>query len=172
MEIVDAFVAQSLALLCRDRGRNQLAGLGLVIQAVEQRCGVPVGEVLALYGQEGYREQEAKALEEVIASSDKLILAVAGGIVAMPETFERLLSRFHTIWLQATQEEHMARVRAQGYYRPMTGTPEAMQQLRSILKDRETAYGRADIRLETSGKPLDQSASELLAMIEARRFLA
>jgi len=141
-------------------------------QAIEQRCGVPVGEVMALYGQEGYREQEASALEDVIASNDKLILAVAGGIVAVPETYERLLSRFHTIWLQATPEEHMARVRAQGDYRPMTGNPEAMQQLRSILKDRETAYGRADIRLETSGKTLGQSSDELLTLIETRRFLA
>ncbi len=141
-------------------------------EAIENRCGVPISEVMALYGQDGYREQEARALEDVIESSDKLILAVAGGIVAMPETFERLLSRFHTIWLRATPEEHMARVRAQGDYRPMTGNPEAMVQLKAILKDRETAYDRADVRLDTSGKPLHRSANELLAMIKAQRFLS
>lgn len=141
-------------------------------QAIEERCGVPVGEVLALYGQDGYRAQEAQALQEVIDGNERMILEVAGGIVAMPETYDLLLSRCHTIWLRTSPDEHMARVRAQGDYRPMTGNPEAMAQLRAILHDREAAYTRADARLDTSGRTLDQSRRELLELIEARGFLA
>ncbi len=140
-------------------------------KAIEERCGVPVGEVLALYGQDGYRAQEARALQEVIAGSDRMVLAVAGGIVAVPETFDLLLARCHTVWLRASPEEHMARVRAQGDYRPMTGNPEAMAQLRDILRDRETAYDRAGARLDTSGQTLEQSTGALLELIKAQGFL-
>ena len=100
-----------------------------------------------------------------------MILAVAGGIVADPLTFNDLLANFHTVWVKASPEEHMNRVRAQGDERPMTGNPEAMAQLKSILTSREAIYDRAQARLDTSGKTVEQSLRELLNLIAAQRFL-
>lgn len=138
---------------------------------IEDHSGMPVNEVLALYGQEGYRKLEAQAVDRVIATYDTMILAVAGGIVAEPETYAMLLSHFHTIWLKATPDEHMARVRAQGDTRPMAGNPEAMEQLKSILRSREALYDRAQAKLDTAGKPLEQSLEELVALIRDRGFI-
>ncbi|MDA3888691.1 MAG: helix-turn-helix transcriptional regulator [Allgaiera sp.] len=138
---------------------------------IEDHVGMPVTEVLALYGQEGYRRLEAQAIERIIATHDSLILAVAGGIVAEPDTYKMLLSRFHTIWLKAAPDEHMARVRAQGDTRPMAGNPEAMEQLKSILHSRVALYRRAGAMLDTSGKPLETSVQELLDLIRDRGFL-
>lgn len=138
---------------------------------IEDHAGMPVGEVVSLYGGEGYRQLEAQALNRIIATHDTVILAVAGGIVAEPEAFKTLLAHFHTIWVRATPEEHMSRVRGQGDMRPMAGNPEAMQQLRAILKSREPLYERALAQLDTSGKPLQASADELVQLIRDRRFL-
>lgn len=138
---------------------------------IEAQAGMPVNEVMALYGQEGYRRLEAQALERVIATHEALILAVAGGIVAEPDTYNTLLQHFHTIWVRATPEEHMARVRAQGDTRPMAGNPEAMEQLRHILTSREALYERALAKLETSGRAVDESLQELLDLITGRQFL-
>ena len=74
-----------------------------------------------LYGPEGYRHLERQSLERIVAMHGKIVLAVAGGIVSQPETFNYLLQNFHTIWLKAKPEEHMARVRGQGDERPMAG---------------------------------------------------
>ena len=74
----------------------------------------PVNEIMALYGQEGYRRLERQSVERIVATSDALVLAVAGGIVSEPETFTYLLRHYHTVWLKARPEEHMSRVRAQG----------------------------------------------------------
>lgn len=139
---------------------------------IEDHSGLPASEVMALYGPEGYRELEAKSLEQVIKTNDRLVLAVAGGIVAVPETYDTLLNNFHTIWLRATPEEHMARVRAQGDERPMIGYPGALEQLKSILASRETAYDRALVRLETSGKSEMETLKELLTVIEEKQFFA
>lgn len=138
---------------------------------IEDHAGMAVTEVLALYGQEGYRRLEAQALSRIVAMHDTMILAVAGGIVAEPDTYTALLSQFHTIWVKATPEEHMARVRAQGDTRPMAGNPEAMDQLRHILTSREAPYDQARARLDTSGRTMEQSLGDLLALIADRRFL-
>lgn len=137
---------------------------------IEEHAGMPVNEILALYGQEGYRQLEAQAVSRVIATHDMMILAVAGGIVSAPDTYKTLLAHFHTVWLKATPDEHMARVRSQGDTRPMEGNPEAMEQLRSILRSRETLYEKAVARLDTSGKPLQTSADELVDLIRERGF--
>lgn len=139
---------------------------------IEDRSGMPVDEVMALYGQEGYRKLEAQALDHVIATHDRLILAVAGGIVGEPETYGRLLRCFHTIWVRTSPNEHMARVRAQGDTRPMAGNPEAMEQLRSILTGREALYRQAGAQLDTSGKTVAASVDELAALIAEQNFLS
>ncbi|SMO74479.1 transcriptional regulator, XRE family with shikimate kinase activity [Thalassovita litoralis] len=138
---------------------------------IEEQSGMPVNEVMALYGQEGYRKLEAQAVSRVIQTHDTMILAVAGGIVAAPDTYTTLLNRFHTIWVKAAPTEHMERVRAQGDTRPMAGNPEAMQELKSILTSREALYEKALARLDTTGKTLDVSLRELLALIADHKFL-
>lgn len=140
-------------------------------RAIEAAGGMPIGEIMGLYGPEGYRQLEADALDKIVAEQDRAVVAVAGGIVSDAQTFDRLLDRFHTIWIKASPEEHMARVRAQGDTRPMDGNPQAMAQLRLILTSREAEYGRADTVLDTSGQGVEASLTELLALIERNRFI-
>ncbi len=132
---------------------------------IEEHAGMPVSDIMAFYGQEGYRKLEADALDRIIATHDQMILAVAGGIVAEPTTYQKLLARFHTIWIKASPQEHMDRVRAQGDERPMAGNPEAMEQLRSILASREPLYSRAEAQLDTSGATLETSLKQLIRLI-------
>lgn len=132
---------------------------------IEEQSGMPVSEVMALYGQEGYRRLERQALERIVARTDCVVLAVAGGIVAEPETYNFLLRHFHTIWLKASPDEHMKRVRAQGDERPMAGNPKAMEELNVILKSREVLYGRAEAVVNTTGKPLPESRAELIRTV-------
>lgn len=134
-------------------------------QEIEAASGMPVNEVMALYGQEGYRRLERQAVERIVATHDEIALAVAGGIVSEPETFDLLLRHFHTVWLKAAPEEHMARVRAQGDTRPMAGNPAAMEELRSILTSREALYARAGIHVDTSGHSPEESLDEVLASL-------
>lgn len=132
---------------------------------IEKEVGMPVGEIMALYGAEGYRELEAETLERIGGGHSRVMLAVAGGIVSEPRAFETALSRFHTVWIKATPEDHMNRVRAQGDLRPMAGNPQAMAQLRQILESREARYARAAYQLDTGGKSVEVSRDELRALL-------
>ena len=156
-------------------GRLAAAALGLPFRElnedIEEASGMPASEVMALYGPEGYRHLESQSIERIVATEDRLVLAVAGGIVSQPETFDYLLRHFHTIWLKAEPEEHMARVRGQGDERPMAGNPDAMSELRSILKSREALYARAKVHVDTSGATVEESLASLLRAIETNGFL-
>lgn len=139
--------------------------------AIEERAGIPIGEIIALYGQEGFRQLEADTIEEVIASHKKVVVAAAGGIVSEDATYQQVLARFHTVWVRTTPSEHMERVKAQGDTRPMAGNPQAMIQLREILKTREAFYEQADHELDTNGKSVAESVSDLLHLIRDNQIL-
>jgi XRE family aerobic/anaerobic benzoate catabolism transcriptional regulator len=132
---------------------------------IEEQSGMPVQEVMALYGQEGYRRLERQALERIVARMDRLVLAAAGGVVGEPETFAFLLRHFHTVWLKASPEEHMQRVIRQGDVRPMAGNPKAMEELNAILTRREALYARAEAKVDTSGRTLDESRADLIEAV-------
>ncbi len=135
---------------------------------IENESGMPVSEVIALYGAEGYRQREHALINALSERQDKVVLAVGGGIVSDSNTFNRILSSFHSIWLRASPQEHMQRVRDQGDYRPMAGNPNAMDDLKLILTNREEAYSKADITVDTSGQTVEQSSN---AVFEAIRNL-
>ncbi|MFK7854747.1 MAG: helix-turn-helix transcriptional regulator [Granulosicoccus sp.] len=132
---------------------------------ITRLSGLPIHELVNFYGQEGYRRIEKQAIEGVVADTDNLILAAAGGIVAEPSTYQYLLTNFHTIWLKASPDEHMNRVQDQGDQRPMVGNPRAMEQLKSILTSREALYANADITVNTSGRTLEESSLDLIDAI-------
>jgi len=138
---------------------------------IEKNAGMALGEIIALYGQEGYRQLEADTLTSIIEGHKRAVVAVAGGIVSEEGSFYHVLSRFHTVWLKASASEHMERVRAQGDVRPMQDNPQAMIQLRQILRSREALYTRSDHVLDTSGKSVEQSQIELSQLIEGCQIL-
>ncbi len=132
---------------------------------VEHDSGFSMAEIFRLYGQEGYRRLELKALRKIVARREPMILATGGGIVSESTTFELLVASFFTIWLRASPEEHMARVRQQGDLRPMANERAAMDDLRTILSTREPFYARANAAVDTSGRSVDSGASEILSVI-------
>ena len=128
---------------------------------VARETGLPVSEVIALYGLPAYRRIERRVLERVTREHERAVIVAGGGIVADDEAFNLLLSNCYTIWLRALPEEHMARVLAQGDLRPMAGNDEAMEDLKRILAAREAMYGKADAVIDTSGDTPGESFAKL-----------
>jgi XRE family aerobic/anaerobic benzoate catabolism transcriptional regulator len=128
---------------------------------IEQLAGCQISEIHALYGANAYRRYERRALEETLELHAKVVIATPGGLVSDTAALAVLLKRCTTIWLQATPEEHMSRVLAQGDKRPMKGNREAMADLRRILKEREAFYAKANLSYSTSGQTLQDSVLAL-----------
>lgn len=131
---------------------------------IERAAGTPLSEIFLLYGQPGYRRYERECLERVLSTHRSFVLAAGGSMVTEPSTYELLLQRCRTVWLQASPEEHMARVVAQGDLRPMAGQTQAMNDLKRILASRKALYARADAALCTTGQTVAQSFRALRAL--------
>jgi XRE family transcriptional regulator, aerobic/anaerobic benzoate catabolism transcriptional regulator len=139
-------------------------------RSIERLAGCSVAEIQALYGQNAYRRYERRALEEALREHAQCVIASPGGIVSDPATFNLLLDQCTTVWLEATPEDHMRRVVAQGDMRPMGASSkramnEAMEDMRSILTGRRPFYSKADYALNTSAQDLDATFAILLERV-------
>ena len=134
---------------------------------IEREAGISLSEVFLLYGQAGYRRIERRCLARTLETYPEMVMSVGGGIVSEPETFNLLLQNCLTVWVKAAPDEHMARVVAQGDFRPMQGHAEAMEDLTKILEAREPLYRKADATLDTTGERPEQSLRKLREAVSA-----
>jgi XRE family aerobic/anaerobic benzoate catabolism transcriptional regulator len=132
-----------------------------VSRDIERLAGCSISEIQGLYGVNAYRRHERRALESALQQYPHAVIATPGGLVSDAASFNLLLSRCFTVWLQAAPEAHMQRVAAQGDMRPMAASSEAMADLKSILAGRSAFYSKADMRFDTSAQPLAQSFEQL-----------
>lgn len=139
---------------------------------IEKFAGCSVPEIQSLYGINAYRRYERRALEETVQIYPEAVIATPGGLVSDPATFNQLLSHCTTVWLQAKPEDHMARVMAQGDTRPMAASTEAMTDLKNILAGRSAFYSKAQLRLDTSAQPLDDTFALLRTLVQQALHLS
>jgi len=134
---------------------------------IEKFAGCSISEIHNLYGTNAYRRYERRALEEAIQIYPEVVIATPGGLVSDSATLNEMLSHCYTIWLQATPEDHLARVAAQGDMRPMAGSAEALEDLKLILEGRSAFYAKADRTFDTSAQPLEDSFQALRKQLRA-----
>jgi XRE family transcriptional regulator, aerobic/anaerobic benzoate catabolism transcriptional regulator len=89
---------------------------------IEKLAGGTIGEIQALYGVSAYRRYEMRAMKEVAERYSEVVIATPGGVVADAASFNLMLAECTTVWLEASPEDHMNRVIAQGDLRPMAAS--------------------------------------------------
>ncbi len=151
------------------RALAQSRGLEFVqlTQLVTERAGMTTQELVELAGLDAFRRLEREALMALIDQRTKVVLETSGGLVGAPETYRLVLEHFHTVWVKAQPEEHMQRVVDQNDLRPMAGRPEAMNDLKALLADRQQAYSEAAAVLDTSGLDEETTAQQLSHLVSA-----
>jgi XRE family aerobic/anaerobic benzoate catabolism transcriptional regulator len=135
-----------------------------ISKEVERRYGGSIGVLLEMNGPPALHRYEADVLDEICHNHTQAVIAAPGAIVSNGPLYDQLLASSWSIWLQASPEDHMNRVVAQGDLRPMTGNRTAMYDLKAILAARESEYVRADSRLDTSKQGFDATLDSLQAI--------
>ncbi|MEZ4444739.1 MAG: shikimate kinase [Polyangiaceae bacterium] len=137
-------------------------------ELVVERAGMSLEAIFELHGVDYYRRLERRALDELLQTPQRGILATGGSIVTSHESFDLLRSHSTTVWLRATPEDHWDRVVAQGDVRPMANREGAMEELRSILRARRALYERAHHVVDTSGLGLERSVSAVVRLARTK----
>jgi len=138
---------------------------------IEDESGMTVPELFALYGQAAYRRYERRAMKAVAEKYDRFVLSLGGSVVSEASTFEEVLTTCYTIWIKAAPAEHVARLVAQGDPRLLANCREAADDLEHILSQRAAMYASANAVIDTSGRSIEDSFAELLALVPNRHYL-
>jgi XRE family transcriptional regulator, aerobic/anaerobic benzoate catabolism transcriptional regulator len=136
-----------------------------ISKEVERVYGGAIGLLIEMNGQAALRRYEAEVLEAICRDHQAAVIAAPGAIVADGPLYDSLLDSAHSIWLQATPQDHMDRVIAQGDLRPMGSGRGAMDDLQAILDSRAPDYARADAKLDTSAQDFARTVNKLEELV-------
>jgi shikimate kinase len=130
-------------------------------EEVEVATGLTVPALFARDGEEAFRDAEAAALERACASTDPVVVSVAGGAVLRPATRDLLKASGRVVWLRADPDTLAARVGA-GVGRPLLDDDPAGT-LHRLDAVRRPLYAEvADLIVDVDGLSADQVAGRIL----------
>jgi shikimate kinase len=132
---------------------------------IEARCGVGIPLIFEIEGEAGFREREARTIEEWTACED-VVLATGGGAVLRADNRRRLAARGLVIYLHAPPEALYRRVR-NDRNRPLLATDDPLGRLRELYAVRDPLYREiADLIVETGSQSARTLSRTLLARVE------
>jgi len=134
---------------------------------IEERAGVSISEIFEKSGEAAFRELEGRIVEE-LASHSETIISTGGGLGANEAHLESLKTHALVACLWAGPEAIWQRVRHQSH-RPLLSGPDAQDRIREMLKQRESAYRRADILINTEMRSVKDVAQQLLYHFQEAR---
>jgi len=133
--------------------------------AIEEAEGYSIREIFEERGEKAFRDLETEYLRRLKATTVNTVIATGGGIVLRNENRELLKRTGRVIWLKASAEETLSRVKSD------TGRPlldsaseaELAGKIERMLRERTPAYGAAasDI-IETDGKTVPEIVSGII----------
>lgn len=118
---------------------------------IENDTGLSLAEIFDLEGEEYYRAVEGKTLEKALKRKPGII-AAGGGLVMNPTAFFLLKLNASIVWLQASPEALLTRVRSSKDQSRLGAYPQASKQLKAILDRRTPHYAQADLVIDTTRK--------------------
>jgi XRE family aerobic/anaerobic benzoate catabolism transcriptional regulator len=101
-------------------------------ELIEKDTGLSLGEIFDLEGESYYRAVEEKVLQRVFKKTPGII-AAGGGLVMNPSSLLLLKLHSFVVWLQASPEALIARVRAARDERPLRAHPHVRSQANFVV---------------------------------------
>lgn len=133
---------------------------------IEAEAGRSVAGIFESEGEAAFRRRERGALEAVAGRA--AVAALGGGAIAQPGVPERLLESGTVVWLRARPETLVARL-GDAAARPLLAglaAKEREARLRGLLAEREPAYARADVAVDTDTLDVEATAEAVARALE------
>ncbi len=133
---------------------------------IEEKVGCSVAQIFERFGEEYFRQQETEVLRS-LETQRHLVIATGGGVPTRPENVASL--RRHAVIVLLTSEPEVILQRVQPVEtRPKLATaPDPLAEIRRLLRERETAYACADIRIDTSTLSPSEAVQRIEELVKA-----
>jgi len=134
---------------------------------LEKRMGVSIPVIFDVEGESGFREREAKVIED-IADMGRTVISTGGGVVISAENRANLRKSGTVVYLSATVDLLYERVKS-SKNRPLIQKDDDIKAtLTTLLKKRKSLYEEvADVVVETGSYSPQQMAKHILESIRS-----
>lgn len=128
------------------------------------RVGSSPAELIQEYGEDDFRNVEARSLRRALEMVEAQVIALGGGTWTIEENRELLAQhKCQSVWLDAPFDLCWKRIAAAGDgSRPLAPNQTAA---RELYERRRAAYERADLRIEVGDADADQIAGKILTQV-------
>ena len=148
-------------------GRRLAARLGLPFvdadSEIEKAASMTIPEIFAAHGEAYFRAGEARVIARLLEGGPQ-VLATGGGAFMNPETRAAIRAKGISIWLNATFDILMRRVKRRAD-RPMLAGPDPIEALTRLIDERYPVYAEADLTVESRDVPHETIVSEIITKL-------
>ncbi len=128
---------------------------------IESKTGVDIARIFDIEGEQGFRDRETSALNDLLVQSNSVI-ATGGGSVMREENRAMLRSYGYIIFLDTSVNQQMHRLR-RDKKRPLLQTENPHERLEALLDIRRPIYlDLADLAVKTDRRLARKLATDII----------
>lgn len=149
-------------------GKHLAQSLGMTFndsdQEIQRRTGVDIPTIFEYEGEEGFRQREAQAIED-LTQLDNQVLATGGGAVVRSENRQHLSARGIVFFLACSPKQQYERT-YRDRNRPLLQNEDPLGRLTDLMAEREPLYKEtADYTVSTEGRSASAVSNEILNLL-------
>jgi shikimate kinase len=128
---------------------------------IEERTGVDISRIFDVEGEQGFRDRETNALNELLGENNRVI-ATGGGSVLRQENQQLLKQKGYIVFLDTSVNQQMQRLR-RDKKRPLLQTENPRERLELLLQERRPIYlDLADLAVKTDRRMARRLAADII----------
>jgi shikimate kinase len=128
---------------------------------IEESTGVDIARIFDVEGEQGFRDRETNALNELLSENNRVI-ATGGGSVLRHENQQMLKQKGFIVFLDTSINQQMQRLR-RDKKRPLLQTENPRERLESLLAERRPIYlNLADLAVKTDRRMARRLAADII----------
>jgi len=137
---------------------------------IEKAAGMSIAEIFATQGEPYFRAGETRVIARLLESGPQ-VLSTGGGAFMNPETRAAIHIKGVSVWLRATVEVLMRRIKRRGD-RPLLKGGDPAETLKRLIAERYPTYAEADFTVESRDVAHDAIVEEIVAGLCGQARLA
>lgn len=138
-------------------------------ERIVEEQGMSINEIFERYGETGFRDIESQLVVDLgnreTGNQKTSIVSCGGGVVVRPENVENMKKSGKIIFLTATPQTILERVK-DGTDRPLLNGHMNVEYIEELMKKRQALYeGAADYQVATDGKTKGEICTEIIQLL-------
>ena len=128
---------------------------------IERCTGVDIARIFDIEGEQGFRDRETSALQELLSENNRVI-ATGGGSVVRSENQQLLKQQGYVVFLDTSLNQQMQRLR-RDKKRPLLQTDDPRGRLEALTRERRPIYlDLADLVVKTDKRVARRLATDII----------